>query len=53
VCFCCLEALKNVTKYANATRASVRIARDNGQLRVEVADDGNGFDVGSTTHGTG
>jgi signal transduction histidine kinase len=53
VCFCCLEALNNVAKCANATRASVRIARDNGQLRFEVADDGKGFDVGSTTHGTG
>ena len=53
VYFCCLEALNNIAKYANAGRATVRIARDNGQLRFEVADDGRGFDVGSTTHGTG
>jgi signal transduction histidine kinase len=53
VYFCCLEALNNIAKYANASRAIVRIARDNGQLRFEVADDGEGFDVGSTTHGTG
>jgi signal transduction histidine kinase len=53
VYFCCLEALNNVAKYANASRAIVRITRDNGMLRFEVADDGEGFDVGSTTHGTG
>jgi signal transduction histidine kinase len=53
VYFCCLEALNNIAKYANASRAIVRIARDDGQLRFEVADDGKGFDVGSTTHGTG
>jgi signal transduction histidine kinase len=53
VYFCCLEALNNIAKYANASRAIVRIARDDGQLRFEVADDGKGFDIGSTTHGTG
>jgi signal transduction histidine kinase len=53
VYFCCLEALNNVAKYADARRASVRIAKDDGQLRFEVTDDGRGFDLGSTTHGTG
>jgi signal transduction histidine kinase len=53
VYFCCLEALNNVAKYADASRAIVRIDRDDGQLRFEVADDGRGFNVGSTTHGTG
>jgi signal transduction histidine kinase len=36
------EALANVAKYANATRASVDLSRWNGGLRVEVADDGIG-----------
>jgi signal transduction histidine kinase len=53
VYFCCLEALNNVAKYAEASRAIVRIARDNGWLRFEVEDDGRGFDIASTTHGTG
>jgi signal transduction histidine kinase len=36
------EALANVAKYAHATRASVELARENGDLRVEVVDDGVG-----------
>jgi signal transduction histidine kinase len=36
------EALANVAKYAHATRATVELARDNGDLRVEIADDGVG-----------
>jgi signal transduction histidine kinase len=51
--FCCLEALNNIAKYAQASRAIVRITQHDGQLRLEVADDGQGFDIGSTTQGTG
>ncbi len=36
------EALANVAKYAEASEATVRIARDNGFALVEVADDGVG-----------
>ncbi len=36
------EALANVTKYAEATAASVRIATENGYAVVEVSDDGIG-----------
>ena len=36
------EALTNVAKYANAGRASVRAARLDGRLVVEVSDDGVG-----------
>lgn len=38
------EALTNVVKHAAATEAGVRIGRDNGHLRVEIWDDGSGFD---------
>ncbi len=38
------EALANVVRHAGATRARVRVRTDNGQLALEVADDGCGFD---------
>ncbi|HXY72389.1 MAG TPA: histidine kinase [Actinomycetota bacterium] len=53
VYFCALEALQNVSKYANAGRARVRLAASNGDLTFAVEDDGAGFDPGSTGYGTG
>ena len=53
VYFCALEALQNVSKYAKATSATVSIAQENGHLAFSVADDGLGFDPGSTRHGSG
>jgi signal transduction histidine kinase len=40
--FTVAEALTNVAKYANASHASVRLARENGALEIEVRDDGKG-----------
>lgn len=40
--FVCAEGLTNLAKYAGATAASVRVAADAGELRVEVGDDGAG-----------
>ena len=40
--FVVAEALTNVAKYAKATHATVEVARENGRLVVEVADDGVG-----------
>jgi signal transduction histidine kinase len=40
--FVVAEALTNVVKYAQATYASVNVAHDNGQVLVEVSDDGIG-----------
>jgi signal transduction histidine kinase len=37
------EALANTAKHANATRASVALARSNGHLRVSISDDGCGL----------
>jgi signal transduction histidine kinase len=40
--FVIAEALTNVAKYANASRATVRAVRHDGRLTVEVSDDGVG-----------
>jgi signal transduction histidine kinase len=40
--FVVAEALTNVAKYAKASHATVEVARENGRLVVEVADDGIG-----------
>ena len=53
VYFCVLEALNNVSKYAEATAATVSLARKDGLLAFEVRDDGLGFDADEATYGTG
>ena len=51
--FCVLEALQNVQKYAEATRATVHLAQAGGVLAVAVEDDGRGFDPRATKKGSG
>ncbi len=53
VYFCCLEALQNVAKYANASTARVRLADQDGTITFGVVDDGTGFDPARTQLGTG
>ena len=53
VYFSCLEALNNVTKYADATSASVALGEQDGVLTFIVSDDGHGFDASATSYGTG
>jgi signal transduction histidine kinase len=53
VYFSCLEALQNVSKYAVASRAVVRLLDGDGRLRFEVIDDGAGFDTSASSYGTG
>lgn len=43
------EALANTAKHANATHASVGLARDDGRLRIAIADDGCGIDAEDAT----
>jgi signal transduction histidine kinase len=47
------EALSNVVKHAQATRVSLAVAAADGELRINIADDGRGFDPGSPTGGFG
>jgi PAS domain S-box-containing protein len=49
--FTVAEALTNVAKYADASHATVRLAQENGELAIEVRDDGKGGAV--ATPGSG
>jgi hypothetical protein len=53
VYFYSLEALQNVSKYADATSATVRLWQEDGRLLLAVTDDGGGFDTTQTGYGTG
>ena len=53
VYFCCLEALNNVAKYAEASTVEIRLRQDEGELRFEIMDDGRGFDAAAKGSGTG
>jgi signal transduction histidine kinase len=47
------EALTNVGKHAAATRVRVAVVEADGEIRVDVQDDGRGFDPSSETAGFG
>ena len=51
--FCCLEALQNAGKHAHGASAAVVDLSDNGVFRMEVRDDGAGFDAATTVAGAG
>lgn len=51
--FCCLEALQNITKYAEATRARIQLAMEDGDLAFRITDDGKGFDARTLKAGSG
>jgi signal transduction histidine kinase len=53
VYFCVLEALQNVQKSAEASQATVNLSEVDGQLRLVVEDDGQGFDVATQKKGSG
>jgi signal transduction histidine kinase len=53
VYFSCLEALQNMAKYADASHATVSLVRRDDSLEFSVYDDGRGFDVSATSHGSG
>jgi signal transduction histidine kinase len=41
------EALSNAVRHAAATRTTLQIGEVDGQLKLEIADDGTGFDAGA------
>ena len=47
------EALTNVAKHASADRVEVSVSRQDGEVRLRVADDGAGFDADEPTAGFG
>jgi len=51
--FCCLEALQNVAKYAEATRVCLLLRTKDATLAFRVEDDGKGFDPASVPYGSG
>jgi len=52
VYFCCNEALQNAAKHAgDGAKAIVSLAREQGRLRFEVADDGCGVDTDAQGRG--
>ena len=54
VYYCCLEALQNATKHAGpAAHIAAHLTVKNGELRLEVSDDGPGFDVTAIHDGDG
>jgi len=53
VYFCVLEALQNVSKYAEASHVRIVVREWEGDLDFSVIDDGRGFDVETTPLGMG
>jgi len=51
--FCCLEALQNVTKYAEASHVELRVWMQDSMLAFEIKDDGKGFDPATAVRSSG
>jgi signal transduction histidine kinase len=53
VYFCCLEAMQNAAKHAQASAVDLRLRYGDGTLTFTVTDDGRGFLVSSAPAGAG
>ena len=52
--FCCMEAVQNAAKHSGAARVTVRVGEVGGRWRLDVSDDGSGFDQArALAHGAG
>jgi signal transduction histidine kinase len=47
------EALNNIAKYSEASRAGVNIVTRDGSIFIEISDNGKGFDINNTRKGQG
>jgi signal transduction histidine kinase len=47
------EAVNNLVKYSNATRASITLTNENNRIRLRIRDDGVGFDTSQENAGNG
>lgn len=53
VYFCCLEALQNIAKHAQATHVTVDVETESDSLMFEVIDNGRGFEVNEVKAASG
>jgi signal transduction histidine kinase len=53
VYFCCLEALQNAVKHAQATTMVINVEESDGELSFTAVDNGRGIDVASARRGSG
>jgi signal transduction histidine kinase len=51
--FCCLEALQNAAKYAEASTVVVQLRENGDELAFSITDDGRGFDPDTVARGSG
>ncbi len=47
------EAINNAAKYSGAKNVRVELSKEGHQYEMEIADDGKGFDIGTSTMGNG
>jgi signal transduction histidine kinase len=51
--FCCLEAVQNATKHAEASHIGLAVWQSDGLITFEISDDGRGFDPSRSPKGSG
>jgi len=51
--FCAVEAVQNAVRHARAEHAHIELDDTDSTLTIIVTDDGDGFDVDTTAHGSG
>ena len=46
----CQEAMSNIARHAHAESVLVQLTEVEGEIRIEIEDDGRGFDPGNVSH---